>query len=488
MTDEGRRGGFAFKRTKIVCTLGPATDDEAVLRGLIASGMNVARLNLSHGALESHLARMEAVRRLADEAGEFVAIMFDTRGPDVRIGDLADESVTLVKGSEFTLTGEKRTGDATGASVTFPGLAEMLSPGDSVFLDDGLIELEVISSAGHDVRCRVVTGGVLKPHKGVNIPGKAMPLPILTDEDIHDLKEGARRGIDYIAASFLSRPDEIAEIRRAVAGAGGGDIQIIAKIESAQGVENLEGIIEAADGIMVARGDLGVEIPPEEVPGVQKRIIRLCREARKPVITATEMLESMTRSPRPTRAEITDVANAVLDGTSAVMLSQETAVGRYPVEAVKMMARICVRAEEDLALAPPAGLPAKPGGSVRAGIAHAACDLALNIDAAVIVCVTDSGATAAIFSHLRPRQPVLACTSDNRVARRLSLYWGVLPVVVGEQESVEDLLEAAIRLGLSRKLLRPGDRAVFTGNLSGRGGETNLLAVVEAASGQALSS
>ena len=469
------------KRTKIVCTLGPSTDDEKILRGLIEYGMNVARLNLSHGTLDEHLDRMRMVRRLAVEIGTYVAIMFDTRGPDLRIGELERDLVELAVGDQFVLTKEECVGTNEKASVNWPGLIDLLEPGDGVFLNDGLIELKVESTDSENAICVVIAGGKLKSRKGINVPGKKIPLPILTDEDISDLHTGIgfsedeSGGIDYISASFVDSADDIAFIRKSIKN---NDVGIIAKIESAEGVRNLDEIIEAADGVMVARGDLGIEIPPEEVPGVQKRMIRLACEARKPVITATEMLESMTYAPRPTRAEITDVANAVLDGTSAVMLSGETAAGKYPVESVRMMAKICRRAEEDLKS--DSTKHHEKGGydSVRAGIAHAACQLADDITASAIVCVTDSGATAGIFSHLRPPQPVLACTPDIRVAQYLALFWGVMPVVVDEEQTVEDLLKKALGLGKSRGLIADGDKVVFTGNLSGRGGDTNLLAVV----------
>jgi len=469
-----------YKRTKIVCTLGPATDNESVLRGMISAGMNVARLNLSHGTIDEHLPRMDSVRKISAELGEHVACMFDTRGPDIRIGDLSEPEVTLETGSEFILTANEITGNSESASVTFPGLPALVNPGDTIYLDDGMIELKAISSDSSEIRCEVVKGGPLKPRKGVNIPGKEIPLPVLTDEDISDLRKGIAAGIDYISASFVNSMEDVLFIRGAVAGGKGRGIPVISKIESAKGVANLESIIKASDGIMVARGDLGIEIPPENVPGVQKNMIRRCLEAGKPVITATEMLESMTRSSRPTRAEITDVANAVLDGTSAVMLSQETAVGKYPVDAVRMMSRICCRAEDTL----PPDIHEHPGiaehRTVREGIADAGCILAGDINAAAIICVTDSGATAAIFSHLRPRQPILACTPDEKVAHSLALYWGVIPVVVSEQDSVEALLKRATELGMARGLVTKGDRVVFTGNLSGRAGDTNLLAAVNA--------
>jgi pyruvate kinase len=471
-----------MKRTKIVCTLGPSTDDESVLSEMIRRGMNVARLNLSHGTLDEHLGRMVTVRRLARDIGTHIAIMFDTRGPDLRVGNFESGSVKLAEGNTFILSAEPCEGTSGKVSVNWPGLIQLLKPGATVFLHDGLLELKVIESDSNRAECTVIKGGVLKSRKGINIPGLTIPLPVLTNEDIEDLKAGIKfpddesGGIDFISASFVDSADDIELIRNVI---GDADTRIIAKIESAEGVKNLDEIIDAADGVMVARGDLGIEIPPEEVPGVQKRMIRLCREAHKPVITATEMLESMTHAPRPTRAEITDVANAVLDGTSAVMLSGETAVGEYPVEAVGMMARICHRAEQDFV---GHSSPDRPSGrfeSVRGGIVHAGCQLAEDIQASAIICVTDSGETAGIFSHLRPPQPVLACTPDIRVVQRLSLYWGVIPVVVDRQGTVEEMLEAATELGKSRNLLNEGDKIVFTGNLSGSGGETNLLAAVE---------
>ncbi len=471
-----------MKRTKIVCTLGPSTDDESVLRKMIERGMNVARLNLSHGTLDEHLDRMVTVRRLAKDAGTHIAIMFDTRGPDLRVGNFESGSVELVEGKTFILSAEPCEGTSEKVSVNWPDLIRLLKPDKTIYLHDGLLELKVIESDSSHAECMVIKGGILKSRKGINIPGLTIPLPVLTEEDIGDLKIGIAQnddesgGIDFISASFVDSADDIKLIRNVI---GDADTRIIAKIESAEGVKNPDEIIDAADGVMVARGDLGIEIPPEEVPGVQKRMIRLCREAHKPVITATEMLESMTHAPRPTRAEITDVANAVLDGTSAVMLSGETAVGEYPVEAVGMMARICQRAEQDFG---GHSSPDRPSGrfeSVRGGIVHAGCQLAEDIQASAIICVTDSGETAGIFSHLRPPQPVLACTPDIRIAQRLSLYWGVVPVVVDRQGTVEEMLEAATELGKSRNLLNEGDKIVFTGNLSGSGGDTNLLAAVE---------
>jgi pyruvate kinase len=444
--------------------------------------MNVARLNLSHGTLAEHLARMKLVRRLARELGTYVAIMFDTRGPDLRIGNLVRDPVELKEGDRISLSAKDCMGTPEKVSVNWPGLIGLLEPGDAVFLNDGMIELKVESRTADNAVCAVVAGGMLKSHKGINVPGKKIPLPILTVDDISDLKTGIAisddetGGIDYVSASFVNSADDVRFIRESI---GECDVGIIAKIESAEGVKNLEEITRAADGVMVARGDLGIEIPPEEVPGVQKHMIRLSRELRKPVITATEMLESMIHAARPTRAEITDVANAVLDGTSAVMLSAETAAGEYPLESVRMMARICKRAEEDLKAYPIPTRGMEGHESVRAGIASAACRLASDIGATAIVCVTDTGATAGIFSHLRPSQSVLACTSDIRVAQHLSLFWGVVPVVVDAMETVEDLLNSAVKLGRARGLIGDGGKIVFTGNLSGRRGETNLLAVVE---------
>ena len=466
----------SFQRTKIVCTLGPSTDKRDILRGMIAGGMDVARINLSHGTMDEHLKQFDMVREISSELGEHVAIMFDTNGPDMRIGDLKSNSVELVEGGEFVLSSDPSPGDSNRVSISFPGLSDILTTGDRIYLADGLIELSVIKTAPGEIVCKVVSGGTLKPHKGINCPGKDIPLPILDDNDIEELKVGAEKGIDYIAASFVRNTDDLAEIRKILSGY---DIPIVAKIESASGVANLDEIIESADGIMVARGDLGIEIPPEEVPGVQKKMIAACIRMCKPVITATEMLESMTHSPRPTRAEIADVANAVLDGTSAVMLSAETAVGDFPVETVQMMSRVCQTAERDLLFRPTPPLQGQEDRTVREGIAHAASLLASDICASAIICVTDSGETARVFSHYHPTQPVLACTPSERIARQLSMYWGILPVIVDEQESVEALLQTAIEKGRGKNLVKTGDRIVFTGNLSGRGGETNLLASVE---------
>lgn len=464
-----------FKRTKIVCTLGPATDQDGLLKTMIEAGMNVARLNLSHGTLDGHLQRLNEIRRLSLELDCFVAVMIDTRGPDIRIGELNPASIELKTGGDFTLTANEIVGGAGIASVSYRDLPKILKPGDAVFLNDGLIELRVISTDGTEVKCKIVAGGSLSSRKGVNIPGKIIPLPILTPNDISDLKVLIESGIDYVATSFIRTPDDIAQIRKTI----GDKTPIIAKIETGSAVDNLDGIVRASDGCMVARGDLGIEIPPENVPGVQKRIIRTARRMCKPVVTATEMLESMTRNPRPTRAEVADVANAVLDGTSGVMLSQESAVGMYPVEAVKAMARICLAAENDLPFEQPEDSLDEQPLSLRDGIAQAAYLLAHDIKATAIICVTDSGRTAEHFSRLRPHQPILACTPEIGVARKLTMFWGVLPIVVAREESVETLLAKAMEMGKSRRLVAPGDRVVFTGNLSGRGGETNLLATVE---------
>jgi pyruvate kinase len=464
-----------FKRTRIVCTMGPANDNDAILRGMIDAGMDVGRFNLSHGTIGDHIVRLERLRRISSDAGRIVAAMFDTRGPDIRIGDLATQSVELVKGHEFILTKDPVAGTVERVQVNYPGLPAALKPGDPVFLNDGLIELEVVESNPDQTRCVVIAGGTLTAHKGVNTPGKLMPLPILTDRDISDLLTVFEKGIDYIAASFIRTPQDIRQIRSLL---GGTDIPIIAKIETSAAVTDLENVIREADGAMVARGDLGIEIPPENVPGVQKRIIKIARLMCKPVITATEMLESMVNNPRPTRAEIADVANAVLDRTSAVMLSEETAIGKYPVQAVTIMAKTCRAAEKDLPFEPPMEF-SNDEISVRGGIADSAYFLAHDIDAKAIICITDSGRTARYFSRSQPAQPVLACTPDKRVARNLALYWGILPIVVDEKESNEVLLKSAIALGKKEGLLASGDRVVFTGNLSGHAGNTNLLASVE---------
>jgi pyruvate kinase len=465
----------ATKRTKIVCTLGPATDDEPILDGIIRAGMDVARLNLSHGVLEDHNKRLRMVRAIAGKVGRHVAVMIDTRGPDIRIGELETPTVELTTGQTFILASKPMKGNSQRVSVTYPGLPALLKAGDRVYLHDGLIELKVIDSNPDETKCEVVSGGILMPRKGVYVPGKSIPLPVLTPADICDLTALIGEGIDYISASFIKTPDDYQTIKSEL---NNPDVPVIAKLETAEGVANLDDIVGTFDGVMVARGDLGIEIPPENVPGVQKRIIRIAREFHKPVITATEMLESMVENPRPTRAEIGDVANAVLDGTSAVMLSEETAVGKFPVEAVKIMSRVCIQAERDLPFAPASERTDKLSRSLRGGIAHAAYFLARDIDAVAIICVTDSGGTARHFSRLQPSQPVLACAPNERVARRLALYWGIVPIVVDPKRSIEELLDAAISAGKQSGLFAKGDRIVFTGNTSGSGGETNMLVSV----------
>ncbi|MEW9033825.1 MAG: pyruvate kinase, partial [Planifilum fimeticola] len=333
-----------MRKTKIVCTIGPASEELSVLKRLMEAGMNVARLNFSHGSHEEHARRIERIRRAAEETGKTVAILLDTKGPEIRTGDLRDGEVELKEGETFILTAEPVEGDASRVSVSYAGLPEDVHPGSTILIDDGLIKLTVVEVRGKEIVCRVVNSGLLKNRKGVNVPGVRIQLPGITSKDAEDILFGLERGIDFIAASFVRKKEDVLEIRKLLEDRGA-DIPIIAKIENQEGLDNLDSILEVADGLMVARGDLGVEIPAEEVPLVQKRMIRKCNLLGKPVITATQMLDSMQRNPRPTRAEASDVANAILDGTDAIMLSGETAAGKYPVEAVETMARIASRAE-----------------------------------------------------------------------------------------------------------------------------------------------
>jgi len=482
------------RRAKIVCTLGPATRDEAVLRALIRAGMDVARLNFSHGDAAEHEAVARRVRALAEEEGRTVALMQDLQGPKIRIGALETEPLRLETGGAFTLTGRPGARGPEAVSVTYRKLPAEVGKGDAILLDDGLIRLEVSSVSGSEVRCRVVEGGELRSHKGVNVPGRKLAIPALTAKDRRDLKCGIAWAVDYVAISFVREAADVEAARRFLK-RGGAAIPIIAKLEKPQAVEHLEAILAAADGIMVARGDLGVELPPERVPVLQKRMIRLARAAGKPVITATQMLESMVEHSRPTRAEASDVANAVFDGTDAVMLSAETAVGRHPVEAVRMMGRIIEAAEGSRSFRPgpvegslaPVGNDgssgATRGGSaadadVPDAIADAAYRAARDLGAAAIAVFTESGGTARVVSKYRPMTPIYAFSPVEAVRRRLALLWGVRPHAVEELPGTDDMVEAVAAVLVREGAARKGDLIVVTaGTPVGRTGSTNFLKV-----------
>lgn len=468
-----------MRKTKIVCTLGPATDNEDILRNMMAEGMDVARCNFSHGTHKDHKKRMDAVKKLRKELGKPVAILLDTKGPEVRVKNFKDGKVTLEEGQLFTLTSEEVEGTKDIVSVTYDRLYEDLEAGMRVLIDDGLIEMKVEKVNKTNIVCRVINGGVVSNHKGVNVPDVDLSMPYISDKDREDILFGIEQDVDFIAASFVQKKEDILQLRKLLEKNGGGSIKIIAKIENAQGVSNIDDIIEAADGIMVARGDMGVEIPYEEVPVIQKKIIRKVYLAGKHVITATQMLESMIKNPRPTRAETTDVANAVYDGTSAVMLSGETAAGAYPVEAVKVMVRIAERTEQDINYRKRFfQIEREANPDITDAICHATCTTAHDLNAKAIVTVTKSGMSAKLISRYRPVSDIISCATTDKVCRQLSIAWGVTPILIEEEKEVLALFDRAIEAAEKAGLLEKGDIAVMTSGVPiGFSGTTNMMKV-----------
>ncbi len=474
------------RRAKIVATIGPASRSEAMLLRLIRAGLDVARLNFSHGTAEEHARTATLVRRLAKAEGRTVAILQDLQGPKIRVGEI-DGTLTLKRGAQVTLTTRSLapTPESRRAAlragiipVTYRRLLRDVKKGDTILLDDGLIQLRVLSTTTTEVVCRVIEGGPLTSHKGINIPGRKLSTPALTPKDRRDLAAGVKMGVDYVALSFVREAADIEVLKRALRRLKA-DIPIIAKIEKPQAVENLDAILEHADGIMVARGDLGVELPPEDVPILQKRMIRAARCVGKPVITATQMLESMIHHPRPTRAEASDVANAIFDGTDAVMLSAETAIGAYPEEAVRMMSRIIERAERSPAYQSlPSPVAAGESQSVPEAVAEAAGSAARELGAAAIAVFTQSGGTARVVAKFRPITPVYAFTPMESVRRRLALVWGIRPRDVAMLPGTDDMIDAVVR-GLVREgAVKRGDLIVITaGTPVQRPGSTNFLKV-----------
>lgn len=466
-----------MRKTKIICTLGPSTDKEGVLETLIQEGMDVARFNFSHGSHREQKERLIKLQEIRERLGRPVAALLDTKGPEIRIRTFKEGKVELVEGQEFTLTSEDIEGTNEKVSVTYEDLYKDLKPGDSVLIDDGLIGLEVVSIEGKEIHCVVKNGGMVSDRKGVNLPGVDVNMPFISPKDKEDILFGIREGFDFIAASFTRTAEDVAEIRKILYENGGADIGIIAKIENQQGVNNIDRIIEAADGIMIARGDMGVEIPLEDVPVIQKEIIAKVYNAGKQVITATQMLDSMIKNPRPTRAETTDVANAIYQGTSAIMLSGETAAGKYPMEALKTMVRIAVRTESDI--------PYNELFSVRkkeekkdmtTAISHATCMTAIDMDAKAIITVTKSGHTARMVSRFRPGCPIVGCTSDMRTCRKLNLSWGISPILIKEEYSMEILFLHATEAAEREGFVQEGDVAILTAGVPvGRPGKTNLI-------------
>ncbi len=467
-----------MRRTKIVCTLGPAADSIETIKKMISNGMNVARLNFSHGTHEEHAKRVEMVRQAAGEMGTIIGIMLDTKGPEIRTGILETDTITLTTGNTITLTTEEVKGTAERLSISYKGLPNDASPGTKILLADGLVELEVISLDGTEINCRVVNGGVIGSRKNVNIPGVVVNLPAVTEKDIADIGFAVAHQFDFIAASFVRTATDVLAVRK-VLELSDTSIQIIAKIENHQGVANIDEIIKVADGVMVARGDMGVEIPTEEVPLIQKMIIQKCNEVGKPVITATQMLDSMINNPRPTRAEATDVANAIFDGTDAVMLSGETASGKYPVEAVAMMNRIGIRTERALGFEEILGRKEiSPTRTVTDAISHATCTTALYLGATAIITSTKSGHTARMVSKYRPKARIIAVTPKMDVIRKMTLVWGVMPLLVSETRGTDEMISAAVETALAANYIKNGDLVVITAGIPvGVPGTTNLLKV-----------
>lgn len=469
-----------MRKTKIVCTIGPASGNEEIIRKLILGGMNVARLNFSHGTHEEHKEKIDIIKKVRKELCTSTAIMLDTKGPEIRLRDFENGQAELIKGQEFILTPKDVVGNEKIASVTYEDIAKDVKAGDTILLDDGLISLEVIEVIHErDLKCLVKNGGIIKNKKGINIPDAQINLPALTDKDISDIKFGIEEGIDYIAASFIRRGEDVISIRRILEEENAGHIMIISKIENRQGVENIDEIIEVSDGIMIARGDLGVEIPAEEVPLVQKTLIKKCNEAGKPVITATQMLDSMIRNPRPTRAEVSDVATAIFEGTDAIMLSGETASGNYPLEAVETMARIAVMIEKSLnyeEILREKRFTHSP--TVTDSISYATCKSCLDLKASAIISATSSGYTAAAVSKFRPIAPIIAATQKEVVMRKLALFWGVYPIKIEQLYSTDDIVERSVEKALELNYVKKGDLTIITAGIPvGVSGATNMLKV-----------
>lgn len=480
--------GGIMKKTKIICTMGPRTMDKIILKELIAGGMNVARFNFSHGSYEEHAERIALVRQVSEQLGIPVALMLDTKGPEIRTGLLKDgKKVSLEQGKEFTLYTEEREGDETGCSITYQQLVYDVRKGDTILIDDGLIGLEVQRVSADKIECIIKNGGELGERKGVNVPNVKIHLPGVTQKDREDILFGIEQGVDYIAASFVRNSDCIMDIREILEDNHGRDIGIIAKIENAEGVENIDEILDAADGIMVARGDLGVEIPADQVPHIQKKIIHKCNRKCKPVVTATQMLDSMIRNPRPTRAEAGDVANVIYDGSDAIMLSGETAMGKYPVEAVRMMAKIAETTEAHLDYSNLQKLNKKQRKKdISMAVGFASVSTAEILKASCLVVPTMTGYTARMISSLRPKTPIYAISPSEQAVRRMQLYWGVYAMPGETEDSTRHMITNSMKIILRRKLIKKGELAVFTAGdpatnmVSGRGRSTNVMQVVEA--------
>lgn len=468
-----------MRKTKIVCTLGPATNDVEIMKQLIQNGMDAARINFSHGTYETHAETIAKLKQAREELNAPIPLILDTKGPEIRVKTFKEDKVRLEEDATFTLTTREVEGDVNIVSVTYADLPKDVHRGSRILIDDGLIELKVEDITETDVVCKVVNGGVVKSRKGVNLPGLEVNLPSLMEKDIEDLKFGVENGFDIVAASFIRSAEDVLKIRRVLEENGGGQMHIISKIENQQGVENIDKILEASDGIMVARGDLGVEIPPEEVPLVQKILIAKANRIGKPVITATQMLESMVHSPRPTRAEANDVANAIFDGSDAIMLSGETAAGAYPLEAAATMARIALKAESAVDYAAKLANTTEPARvNITNAISMAACATAAELKTAAITTVTKSGFTARMISRYRPACPLIASTSDETVWRQMNLIWGCKPMLYTGELPRGGVFDTALEIAVKSGLLKNGDTVVSAlGMPLGFSGATNTLRV-----------
>ncbi|MEM6435972.1 MAG: pyruvate kinase [Cyanobacteria bacterium P01_D01_bin.115] len=468
----------ALRRTKIVATIGPATQDADVLRSLIEAGATTLRLNFSHGTYEDHQRSVRLIRQVSFELNQPVGILQDLQGPKIRLGRFADGSIHLTKGDKFTLTSRSLPGTQSISSVTYEPLAQEVPNGATILLDDGKVEMQVeaIDKEQNELHCRVVVGGVLSNNKGVNFPGVYLSIKALTDKDHKDLLFGLNQGVDWVALSFVRNPQDVLEIKELIANAGK-RVPVIVKIEKHEAIEQMDAILSLSDGVMVARGDLGVELPPEEVPILQKRLINTSNRLGIPVITATQMLDSMVNNPRPTRAEVSDIANAILDGTDAVMLSNETAVGKHPVEAVATMARVALRTEQENFAHEAQDMVGSPR-SIPNAISQAVARIASQLSASAIMTLTKSGATARNVSKFRPKTPILAVTPHVSVSRQLQLVWGVRPLVVLDLPSASQTFQAAMNVAQEKGFLREGDLVVMTaGTMQGISGSTDLIKV-----------
>ena len=468
-----------MKKTKIICTLGPATDSKENLISLIKEGMDVARFNFSHGTHEEHEARLKQLKESRKELNSYVAALLDTKGPEIRIKQFDAGKIELVKGQEFTLTARDVVGTEQIVSITFTDLYKDVKIGTRILVDDGLIELQVLRFSGVDMVCQVLNGGTISNNKGINVPGISLSMPYLSAKDRSDIIFGIKNDFDFIAASFVREAADIHQIRKILEENGSKDIHIIAKIENTQGIQNIDEIIGAADGIMIARGDMGVEIPCEDVPVIQKMIIKKVYEAGKIVITATQMLDSMMKNPRPTRAEAADVANAIYDGTSAIMLSGETAAGLYPIEALQTMVKIANKAEADIDYRKRFfDHKRKENPDITDAISHATCTTAHDLNAAAIVTVTKSGKSARMISRYRPACDIIGCSTEPKVCRQLNLSWGVTPVIVEEMNDVFELFKHSIEKSKKNKYLTSGEVVVITSGVPiGISGTTNMIKV-----------